>query len=280
MKKLFALVLVTLSFLSFAPAASAQQGINAGCQMISGTPNHWACDPGNQVIVGQTTIVRNVPTSGMAFRPCSNEERIERAGLMTVAGGIVGVLIGDNHRAASRGAGLGLLYGMGSDCRVAMPIQRESVNSSTRVVSAEEQVGGEGGYKQRPRTIHHPADCDIGGHSDMQGLDVSPEKCESLRNAQRVTKPGRCIIGGVSYTELVDNDAGCKAKEKELTVNKPAQTVVAHDPNVPVAYCPIYGPGGEKKHVVNRERRDAYCGEVIRDLQARKISWDNLETVN
>jgi hypothetical protein len=292
MKKLIALALVALSFLSFAPAASAQQGVNAGCMMVSGTPNRWVCDPGVRVApqyyqpqyVQRPQYYGNQP--GYANNGFSN---------CTVLGAGIGGAGGnylDHHGAVGTIAGAligGAIGSMlcnnsqGERVVVRPPQYREEFSNPPRYpddITGQQQIGSVGGYQQRPRTRHYPADCDIGGHPELQDLDVSPAKCEAIRNALREKKPGHCIIGGKSYPELVNNEPGCLAKRKELAVHTPAQTVASYDPNVKVAFCPIYGPGGVLKNVVNRERRNEYCGEVIRDLQAGKVLWGNLETIN
>jgi hypothetical protein len=99
------------------------------------------------------------------------------------------------------------------------------------------------------------------------------------RNQQRV--PAKCDFenGIVAYT--YEGQAGCDkiASAMSKRVESTTSPTTVADNRSP-AYCPIYGPGGQMKKVLNPDRREAYCGEVVRDLQARKLSWDNLATVN
>lgn len=72
------------------------------------------------VTVQSPTIIHTMPV-GHVYRECTTEESVRRAALIAGGGGLVGLLIRDNGRAAGKGAGLGLLYALGTDCKVAIP---------------------------------------------------------------------------------------------------------------------------------------------------------------
>jgi hypothetical protein len=310
MKKLIALALAAMSFLSFVPAASAQPfGTWAYCNGIYRFGNCGGPTMQQYQQQYRPQFYGNQPQYVQPPQYYGNQQGYANNGFSncTVIGGVIGGIDGnriDHHgvggtvAGALLGGAIGNLVCNNSQGQrvtvqrpqgqypqlpqmVQQPQYREEFSNPPRYpddITGQQQIGSMGGYQQRPRTRHYPADCDIGGHPELQDLDVPPAKCEAIRNALREKKPGHCIIGGTSYPEFVDNESGCRAKWKELAVNRPTQKVA--DASVPVAYCTIYGPAGAMKKVVNRERRNEYCGEVIRDLQTHKVSWENLETIN
>jgi hypothetical protein len=240
MKKFIALAFIAMSFLSFAPAVSAQAfGTYAYCNGVwrlgnCGGPTQQQLAY-NQQYSNQYFPVQGMPQGyvqqGSSIYRCSTLSRVG-GGLI---GGVLGYAIGKNisvsgHHLNGLGAILGAGVGQQVGCELMGTIsappqfapsvqaqQRTIVaNNTTRIVPAEEQVGGTDSYQARPRTTRHPADCDIGGHPELQDLNVSPEKCEAIRNALRVKKESHCIVGGVSYTQFRDNDPGCLAKWKEV----------------------------------------------------------------
>jgi hypothetical protein len=127
----------------------------ANVQVVSGFQQF------QQVIVPAPTVINTMP-AGYGYRNCTAEESIRRAGLITAGGGLVGLLLRDNGRAAGTGAGLGLLYAMGTDCKVAVP---QGVPPA-RVLGSS-QTGGV--------TTQVLSSCQTEGWPNMRGL--TPDEC-------------------------------------------------------------------------------------------------------
>lgn len=123
----------------------------------------------------QPIILQRVPT-GQVFNNCTAEQQIHRAGLMaaagTVIGGLGGLLIGDNGRAAGKGAGAGLiggaLYAMSTECRVAVP---------------QGNVAGQ--VFQPGQTVSGQSSCDVGDLKGLKGLSEADCKRISVALAEK-----------------------------------------------------------------------------------------------
>ena len=109
---------------------------------------------------------------------------------------------------------------------------------------------------------------------DMQGGGMTESRSQTVR------APAKCALDNGLTAYTYEGQAGCDKLAAAMAKRVESKTVTASNTSVPVPYCQVYGPGGALKKVVNADRRDAYCGEIIRDLQARKISWNDLQTVN
>lgn len=114
-----------------------------------------------QIAIPAPTVINTMP-AGYGYRNCTAEESIRRAGLITAGGGLVGLLLRDNGRAAGTGAGLGLLYAMGTDCKVAVPL-----GAPPATVLGPSQSGGV--------TTQVLSSCQTEGWPNMRGL--TPDEC-------------------------------------------------------------------------------------------------------
>lgn len=280
-KRILASFFVLLAMMSFAPVANAQAyGTCTYIPPINGRPGFWNCPSGVQprVIVNSVPAVVNQPVQIIATQPMMVPQPVVLgqqvipqgvpSGLnsCTVIGATVGGIVGnqiDNHHAGGTIAG-GLLGGAIANLICSNSSgQRVTVQQPYTVLQGQTAVAASGvdpttpgvsnvtvANIQRPQTVRVPSGCDIDGVPELQDL-------KGLTQAQ------------------------CAAIARRLATRTTVaqQPVVASAPQKP-AYCPVYGPGGALKNVVNPERRDAYCGELVRDLQTRKISWDQLQTVN
>lgn len=124
-----------------------------------------------QVHSQQPRVIQSMPSGYGGYRNCTEEESIRRAALITTARGLAGLLIYDNGRAAGQEAGFGLLYAMGTDCRVAVPqgTARILVQQGVQVIP-------------QPATVHVPSNCSIDGNPKLQNLrGLTEAQCAALK---------------------------------------------------------------------------------------------------
>ena len=124
------------------------------------------------VYVQQPVVVNTMP-QGHVFRSCTTQEAVERSALIAGAGGLAGLLIRDNSRGAGVGAGLGLLYAMGTECRVAVP----------------QGTAGTLGNQGVPATVNVPSNCSVDGNPKLQNLKgLTQEQCAEIAKASVAQK--------------------------------------------------------------------------------------------
>lgn len=221
MKKFIAFAFAALSLLALAPAASAQgYGTYAYC---NGAWRWQSCSGSTQAAIPVTQLVA-VPSAGPSMYTYNSVP--VRCQDLTIAGRSAAVTFRSCERVETRVA-----------------VQREYFNNSqpvrtTRIVPAEEQVGGVaysdtdyGQRNSRPQPTRYAADCDIGGHPELQDLNVSKEKCDAIRNGQRTKVPAKCDFGnGVvaySYEDRAGRDKIAAAMTRRTEVSTSAGSTVA-----------------------------------------------------
>lgn len=173
----------------------------------------------------------------------------------SVVGGIVGGTLGSlaKHHTAQAvilgGVAGGVLGNMICTNRQGQRVVVPQGQQHENVGYGNQGVYG-GMQQQQGRTTHNPSDCDIDGRPDLQNM-------KGLTDAQCAS------IAGLSGTRH-----GGSSSMQQASVQQAKQ-----------AYCPITGPRGVVKNVLNAERRAAYCGELITALRSGSLSWDTLPVV-
>ncbi|MEZ0208997.1 MAG: hypothetical protein ACAH17_02365 [Candidatus Paceibacterota bacterium] len=219
MKKLIALasLLLGVNFAASAATCAYNQrdgrwyGDHPSCD-ARGVPNDIAYQN------DRVMVLRSAP-AGVTYRECTTEERVMRSGLAALTGGVAGVLIGDNRRSAGIGAGLGVLFSMGSVCQRAILTERQQFASNADVV--------DGRYNDRRRTHREPADCDVEGYPELQNLDVSKADCASKAESKRTTVPAKCDFGNGVVAYSYEGRAGCDKIAASMVQRVEAPQVVS-----------------------------------------------------
>lgn len=256
-KRFISLALVAFSFLSFAPVASAQ--VYGTCPYNPQT-GRWICPPNVPAPVGQM-----IPMQGHPEMFLSGGNQYRCPALVGWGGGLAGMAVGafigkrstlNGHPLTLPGAVAGAMAGNQIACEYVRPNVVASVapqrhHGGSGFGSHGSYDGYGGGQQQQGRTVRVPSDCDIEGRPDLQNLTGLQEgQCANIAKALRVT-----VHGGNSSVQ-------------QASVQQVKQ-----------AYCPVTGPGGVVKNVLNAERRTAYCGELIAALRSGSVSWDTLRVV-
>lgn len=246
MKHLFAKMLVGIVLVisaSFASAATCAYNPNNGVW--------YGADPSCN---GLRPNIPLIPIQGNPGLFNAGGNLYHCPALASWGGGILGALVGsyagkniDNGRLRGLTTLLGAVAGNQISCELVRP-----ANIATYTNPYQGQTFQQGlvqqGVQQIPQIVHVPSDCGINGHPDLQNL-------KGLTEAQ---------CGSIN-----------KLASTKVSANNLPQGVQMEQ-----AYCPIYGPGGKLKKVANPDRRNDYCGELIRSLQKGDISWEDLQVVS
>ncbi len=256
-KRIVSLALVAMAFMSIAPTASAQAfGTCTYVNPVNGRPGFWNCPPSVPQPHMQMVPIQGAPS---VFASGGNQYRCPA--LANWGGGLIGAAVGaaignnstlNGNKLTALGTVLGAVAGNQIACEYVRPNVVASVPQQGHYGNSG--YGGQGGYgggqQQQGRTVNVPSDCDIDGRPDLQNM-------KGLTDAQCAS------IAGLSGTRHGGNSSVQQASVQQ----------------VKQAYCPITGPRGVVKNVLNAERRAAYCGELITALRSGSLSWDTLPVV-
>lgn len=216
-----------------------------------------------------------IPTGGQIPQgQCTWTERLQNILLSGGVGGLVGLLAGDNGRAAGQGAAAGVLIGTTIPCETKQKFLR------AHGYNPEEEQSGElyqGGNTRRPTATTTPSSCNIEGMNPIHG--VTAEDCAKLNGRMTVKVPSSCNIDGMNPIHGVSSEE-CAKLAGRMSVKVPATTKQVE---VTPAYCRLTltrNGVSMTKNVLNPERQQSYCDELPRALQNGTKTWENLQVVN
>lgn len=179
-----------------------------GCYVPQGTPAVYNGNNGQVITSGQDNDWGRILASQAIRIPqgqqipsgyCSWGGRVENMAISGLIGAVVGVLAGDNRRAAAQGAALGMVVGTFVPCQT---LQQASLAPESRRVVVQ---GGE--------TTVSPARCVVGGEDFG---NVSEATCLKIRDklTTTTTSETRQVVMKPAYCNLSAKKDGEEVKKR------------------------------------------------------------------
>ena len=198
----------------------------------------------------------------------------------SLLGGVIGAIIGfkvgqhiklagDTHLNA-----LGTVFGYAKGSAIAC---QES--SDPRVAGQTGVQRGDGITTTRTevsggQTTVKPSHCDLPGGRKVEG--ISDSECDMLGGTYKKVHPQRCVFEKDGKKEVVESN-DCEAEALKSATRTEAKTTTVEVP----PHCPV---GSKSRNVtmlvVNAERREAFCGELLTALQKGEVKWEDFKSAD